>query len=77
MNVLLVVQITVYLLALVLALCISVPVMIHQKDFKYNLFGVNHNRISHLDCIFFCRGHCLLFSRGTWRETDGIPKSHL
>nr|CAG4641966.1 EOG090X0BKO [Eurycercus lamellatus] len=50
MNVLLVVQITVYLLALVLALCFSVPVIIHQKDFK---------------------GHCLLFSRGTWRETDG------
>ena len=35
MNVLLVVQITVYLLALVLALCISVPVIIHQQDFKY------------------------------------------
>lgn len=34
MNVLLVVQITVYLLALVLALCISVPVIIHQQDFK-------------------------------------------
>nr|CAG4638000.1 EOG090X0BKO [Chydorus sphaericus] len=50
MNVLLVVQITVYLLALVLALCITVPVIIHQKEFK---------------------GHCLLFSRGTWRETDG------
>nr|SVE74387.1 EOG090X0BKO [Daphnia barbata] len=50
MNVLLVIQITVYILALVLALCISVPVIIHQQDFK---------------------GHCLLFSRGTWRETDG------
>nr|CAG4650412.1 EOG090X0BKO [Sida crystallina] len=50
MNVLLVVQITGYVLALVLALCICVPVIIHQQDFK---------------------GHCLLFSRGTWRETDG------
>jgi len=50
MNVLLVIQITVYILALVLALCISIPVIVHQRDF---------------------RGHCLLFSRGTWRETDG------
>nr|CAG4645049.1 EOG090X0BKO [Leptodora kindtii] len=50
MNVLLVIQITGYILALVLALCICVPVIIHQHDF---------------------RGHCLLFSRGTWRETDG------
>jgi len=50
MNILLVIQITFYILAFVLALCISVPVIIHQHDF---------------------RGHCLLFSRGTWRETDG------
>nr|CAG4648170.1 EOG090X0BKO [Moina brachiata]SVE93206.1 EOG090X0BKO [Moina brachiata] len=50
MNVLLVIQITVYILALVLALCISVPVIIHQQDFK---------------------GHCLLFSHGTWNETNG------
>lgn len=39
MNVLLVIQITVYILALVLALCISVPVIIHQKDFKYFLIS--------------------------------------
>ena len=34
MNVLLVVQITGYVLALILALCVGVPVVVHQKDFK-------------------------------------------
>nr|CAG4638674.1 EOG090X0BKO [Cyclestheria hislopi] len=50
MNILLISQITCYVVGFILALCISVPVIIHQQDFK---------------------GHCLLFSRGTWRETDG------
>ena len=72
MNVLVVIQITVYILALVLALCISVPVIIHQKDFKYTWIKFTKFGLD-LKEIFFLlnRGHCLLFSRGTWRETDG------
>nr|CAG4652094.1 EOG090X0BKO [Triops cancriformis] len=49
MNILLVTQVTGYVIAFILSLCITVPVSLHQDDF---------------------RGHCLLFSSGTWRE-DG------
>lgn len=49
-NVLVWSQVTTYLLALLLALCIIIPVSFHLVDFK---------------------GHCLLFSNGTWRESDG------
>lgn len=42
-----VIQLTVYILALVLALCISVPLIIHQQDFKLELL------LSHLIIQFF------------------------
>lgn len=49
-NVLVLSQVTTYILTLLLALCIIIPIFFHLSDFK---------------------GHCLLFSNGTWRETDG------
>ncbi|XP_071535017.1 transmembrane protein 179 [Panulirus ornatus] len=49
-NVLVLSQVTTYILALLLALCIIIPISFHLSDF---------------------RGHCLLFSNGTWRESDG------
>ena len=70
MNVLLVIQLTVYILALVLALCISVPVIIHQQDFKSVLLLQDIKEILY-NFFYYYSGHCLLFSRGQWRETDG------
>ncbi|XP_063976528.1 transmembrane protein 179 [Diachasmimorpha longicaudata] len=49
-NVLLISQVAGYVVALILSLCIIVPMSLHQEDFN---------------------GHCLLFSTGIWRETDG------
>jgi len=49
-NVLLLSQLTGNIVALILSLCITIPMSIHQDDF---------------------RGHCLLFSTGDWKETDG------
>ncbi|XP_001605914.1 transmembrane protein 179 [Nasonia vitripennis] len=49
-NVLLLSQIAGYVVALILSLCIIVPMSLHQDEF---------------------RGHCLLFSTGNWRESDG------
>lgn len=49
-NVLVLSQVTTYILTLLLALCIIIPISFHLIDFK---------------------GHCLLFSNGTWRENDG------
>nr|CAD7441322.1 unnamed protein product [Timema bartmani]CAD7458078.1 unnamed protein product [Timema tahoe]CAD7589983.1 unnamed protein product [Timema genevievae] len=54
-NVLLLSQIAGYVVALILSLCITVPMSIHQDEF---------------------RGHCLLFSTGTWQETDGQLNVH-
>lgn len=49
-NILLLSQIAGYVVALILSLCIIVPMSLHQDEF---------------------RGHCLLFSTGTWQESDG------
>ncbi|XP_011503817.1 PREDICTED: transmembrane protein 179 [Ceratosolen solmsi marchali] len=49
-NILLLSQIAGYVVALILSLCIIVPMSLHQDEF---------------------RGHCLLFSAGIWRESDG------
>ncbi|KAK3891704.1 hypothetical protein Pcinc_004413 [Petrolisthes cinctipes] len=49
-NVLVLSQVTTYILTLLLAFCIIIPISFHLIDFK---------------------GHCLLFSNGTWRESDG------
>ncbi|CAK9808593.1 Transmembrane protein 179 [Anthophora plagiata] len=49
-NILLLSQISGYVVALVLSLCIIIPMSLHQDEF---------------------RGHCLLFSTGTWQESDG------
>ncbi|OAD56934.1 hypothetical protein WN48_02459 [Eufriesea mexicana] len=49
-NILLLSQISGYVVALVLSLCIIIPMSLHQEEF---------------------RGHCLLFSTGTWQESDG------
>ncbi|XP_015440113.1 PREDICTED: transmembrane protein 179 [Dufourea novaeangliae] len=49
-NILLLSQISGYIVALILSLCIIIPVSLHQDEF---------------------RGHCLLFSNGTWQESDG------
>ncbi|XP_058807960.1 transmembrane protein 179 [Phymastichus coffea] len=48
-NLLLLSQIAGYVVALILSICIIVPMSLHQDEF---------------------RGHCLLFSTGTWRESD-------
>ncbi|KAK8384356.1 hypothetical protein O3P69_009268 [Scylla paramamosain] len=53
-NVLVLSQVTTYLLALLLALCIIFPISFHLGDFK---------------------GHCLLFSNGTWGETGQLKVS--
>lgn len=53
-NVLVLSQVTTYLLALLLALCIIFPISFHLGDFK---------------------GHCLLFSNGTWEETGQLKVS--
>ena len=70
MNFLLVIQLTVYILALVLALGISVPVIIHQQDFKSVLLLQDIKEILY-NFFYYCSGQCFLFSRGQWRETDG------
>ncbi|XP_077258022.1 transmembrane protein 179 [Temnothorax americanus] len=49
-NILLLSQIAGYVVALILSLCIVVPMSLHRDEF---------------------RGHCLLFSTGVWRESDG------
>ncbi|XP_014232575.1 transmembrane protein 179 [Trichogramma pretiosum] len=49
-NVLLLSQIAGYVVALILSLCVIVPMSLHINEF---------------------RGHCLLFSTGNWRESDG------
>ncbi|XP_053986100.1 transmembrane protein 179-like [Hylaeus anthracinus] len=49
-NVLLLSQISGYIIANILSLCIIIPMSLHQNEF---------------------RGHCLLFSTGTWQESDG------
>lgn len=49
-NILLLSQISGYVVALILSLCIIIPMSLHQDEF---------------------RGHCLLFSTGTWQESDG------
>ncbi|XP_047477654.1 transmembrane protein 179-like [Penaeus chinensis] len=49
-NVLVLSQVTTYIIAFLLSLCIIIPISYHLSDF---------------------RGHCLLFSRGNWSETDG------
>ncbi|XP_050590727.1 transmembrane protein 179 [Bombus affinis] len=49
-NILLLSQISGYVVALVLSLCIIIPMSLHEDEF---------------------RGHCLLFSTGTWQESDG------
>jgi len=49
-NVILYIQLTGYSIAALLSLCITIPMSMHQDNFK---------------------GHCLLFSTGEWRETDG------
>ncbi|KAL4707359.1 hypothetical protein ACJJTC_005288 [Scirpophaga incertulas] len=49
-NVLLLSQIAGYVIGLILSLCITVPMSMHQDEFN---------------------GHCLLFSKGVWQETDG------
>jgi len=49
-NIILYIQLTGYSIAALLSLCITVPMSMHQDNFK---------------------GHCLLFSTGVWRETDG------
>ncbi|XP_076656653.1 transmembrane protein 179 [Halictus rubicundus] len=49
-NILLLSQISGYIVAFILSLCIIIPMGLHQDEF---------------------RGHCLLFSTGTWQESDG------
>ncbi|XP_043255036.1 transmembrane protein 179 [Colletes gigas] len=49
-NILLLSQISGYIVANILSLCIIIPMSLHQKEF---------------------RGYCLLFSTGTWQESDG------
>uniref|UniRef100_A0A1B6L3V6 Transmembrane protein 179 n=1 Tax=Graphocephala atropunctata TaxID=36148 RepID=A0A1B6L3V6_9HEMI len=46
-NVLLISQLSAYVIAFILSLCITVPMSMHQEEF---------------------RGHCLLFSNGTWTD---------
>ncbi|XP_023345481.1 transmembrane protein 179-like [Eurytemora carolleeae] len=49
-NVILYIQLAGYCIAALLSLLITIPMSMHQENFK---------------------GHCLLFSTGEWRETDG------
>ncbi|CAD1477074.1 unnamed protein product [Heterotrigona itama] len=49
-NILLLSQISGYVVALILSLCIIIPMSLHEDEF---------------------RGHCLLFSTGTWQESNG------
>ena len=52
-----VIQLTVYILALVLALCISVPLIIHQQDFKLELL------LSHSIIHFFFIDYVTFFTQ--------------
>lgn len=68
-NILLLSQIAGYVIALILSLCIVVPMSLQQDDFRcvhIHSISPNINKQSS-----FNRGHCLLFSTGVWLEQDG------
>lgn len=77
-NILLLSQLTGHIVTLILSLCITIPMSIHEDDFRY-LFTqaiVLRTIIYHITILFNChlvgyRGYCLLFSVGEWQETDG------
>ncbi|XP_058464798.1 transmembrane protein 179 [Malaya genurostris] len=50
-NVLILSQVAGHVFALILSLCVFIPLSVHVHSFN---------------------GHCLLFSNGTWQETDGL-----
>nr|CAD7205081.1 unnamed protein product [Timema douglasi] len=81
-NVLLLSQIAGYVVALILSLCITVPMSIHQDEFRLVISStevqqtIDHDIVSKLRALVCCRGHCLLFSTGTWQETDGQLNVH-
>ena len=66
-NFILYIQLTGYCIAAILSLCVTIPMSMHQDNFK----------VSHLDNIalmiifLLTQGHCLLFTTGEWRAEDG------
>lgn len=65
-------QISLHVFALILSLCLTVPLIIHQISFewvKLNLQNL-HNKL--IKKNYFLSGNCLLFSGGLWREDDGL-----
>lgn len=68
-NIVLLCQVAGYVVSMILSLCIVVPMSLHQDEFRLILNSPVINIYENL--FFFCRGHCLLFSTGVWKETDG------
>ena len=66
-NFILYIQLTGYCIAAILSLCVTIPMSMHQDNFK----------VSHLDnfdpniIFLLIQGHCLLFTTGEWRAEDG------
>ena len=66
-NFILYIQLTGYCIAAILSLCVTIPMSMHQDNFK----------VSRLDNVFLMiillrtKGHCLLFTTGEWRAEDG------
>lgn len=69
-NVVLLSQIAGYIVALILSLCVIVPMSLHQDDFRLVIVCLYWMRFYNFFLMNF-RGHCLLFSSGVWRESDG------
>lgn len=69
-NLVLLCQVAGYVVALILSLCIVVPMSLHQDEFRLVLNGTTVYFMKiYWKCSF--RGHCLLFSTGIWQETNG------
>ncbi len=93
LNVLLISQISGYVISSILSLCVIIPMSLHQEEFRYVFAHYKHfhstprtsatrynplkspQPVKHVTLprkIMFCnvfRGHCLLFSTGTWTES--------
>lgn len=72
-NIVLLSQVTGYVIALIFSLCIVIPMSLHQDEFRF-VYNIRSDKM-HSKWYNF-RGHCLLFSSGCWQETDGQLQVH-
>ena len=66
-NFILYIQLTGYCIAAILSLCVTIPMSMHQDNFKVS----HHDNIDLMIVFLLTQGHCLLFTTGEWRAEDG------